>query len=247
MKRILLSAAAAAILASAGCDARKSDGGATDAAVAIKSVKPPANGDWSTIVAAAAEGGYVMGNPNAKVKLVEYGSLTCPHCREFDETGVPTLIANYVKPGRVSWEFRNFVRDSLDLTASLIARCNGPSNFFALTRALYKDQLSWFARMQSAPAAQQQAAQNLGPEQQFTALAKLAGLQQWAAARGVPAAKSSACLADQTEVDRLVQMNSDATAQYDIPGTPSFVINGKLIEGATWSALEPQLRKAVGG
>ena len=49
----------------------------------------------------------MMGNPNAKVKLIEIGSLTCPHCREFDEKGVPTLIDKYVKTGQVSWEFRH--------------------------------------------------------------------------------------------------------------------------------------------
>ena len=58
-----------------------------------------------------------MGNPNAKVKLVEFGSLTCPHCAEFEEEGGKALIENYVKTGQVSWEFRNFVRDPFDITA----------------------------------------------------------------------------------------------------------------------------------
>ena len=66
-----------------------------------------------------------MGNPNAEVKLVEFGSMTCPHCAEFDEQGGKPLIDNYVKNGQVSFEFRNFVRDPFDMTASLIARCGG--------------------------------------------------------------------------------------------------------------------------
>src|SRR3569833_2354772 len=99
--------------------------------------------DWTKVVRATPAGGFVMGNPNARVKLVEYGSMTCPHCAHFDEDSVPSLIANYVKSGKVSWEFRNYVRDTIDVSAALIARCGGAKRFFPLTRALFKDQPSW--------------------------------------------------------------------------------------------------------
>ena len=69
---------------------------------------------------------FVMGNPNAKVKLLEIGSLSCPHCKAFDDEGVPTLIENYVKPGKVSWEFRPYViHGPIDMAANLVIRCNG--------------------------------------------------------------------------------------------------------------------------
>ena len=86
------------------------------------------------------------------------------------------------------------------------------------------------------------ALQNLPPNQQFVEIAKLAGFQEWAAARGVPQAKTSQCLADQAEVDQLVQMTSDATTQYpEFPGTPTFIINGKLVDQtATWDAAEAE-------
>ena len=70
--------------------------------------RKPAPRDWSRTVAATPEGGFRMGNPNAKVKLVEYGSLACPHCRHFEETGYKPLVQQYVRTGRVSYEFRNF-------------------------------------------------------------------------------------------------------------------------------------------
>jgi protein-disulfide isomerase len=189
-----------------------------------------------------------MGNPNAPVKLVEYGSLTCPHCREFDEVGAPKLINDYVKTGQVSYEFRNYVRDAFDLTASLIARCNGAKSFFPLSRALYKDQPKWVEKIQQTPQEQLEGLQSLPPNQEFLAMAKIAGFQDWAAARGVPVAKSSQCLTDENAVNQLVQMTSDATAQYpDFAGTPTFIINGKMLEKtATWDVLEPQLRSAVG-
>src|SRR5947208_13614749 len=101
-------------------------------ASAKPAAKASAGTDWTHVVAATPSGGFVLGNPKAKVKLVEYGSLSCPHCRAFDQDGVPTLLSKYVKPGQVSWEFRNYVRDSADLTAALIARCNGVRSFFPL-------------------------------------------------------------------------------------------------------------------
>src|SRR5881398_3208672 len=120
-------------------------------ASAKPAAKAPLRTDWTHVVAATPAGGFVLGNPKAKVKLVEYGSLTCPHCRAFDEEGVPTLLGKFVKSGQVSWEFRNYVRDAADLTAALIARCNGARGFFPLVRALYHDQPTWFGKAAGSP------------------------------------------------------------------------------------------------
>jgi protein-disulfide isomerase len=248
MKPMYLTLAVAAVLASGACNAENGNSATGNSAAATQAVAPPQGGDWSTVVTQSPEGGFVMGNPNASVKLVEFGSMTCPHCADFDENGVQQLIDRYVKSGRVSYEFRNYVLNSIDLTASLIARCGGTKQFFPLTRQLYGSQREWVGKMQEASPAQQQALAALPPQQQFGEIARLAGLQQWAAQRGVPSAKSSACLADSAEVDRLVQMNSDTTSQYpDFRGTPSFVLNGELLETAgTWQALEPQIQSALG-
>ena len=237
---------AVAVIAIAGCNSKQGDA-ATNTAVKVEPVAPPAGGDWTQIVSATPQGGFLMGNPNAKVKLIEFGSMTCPHCREFDETGTPALVSNYVKTGQVSYEFRNYVRDAFDLTASLVARCNGAKGFFPLTRALYEDQPKWVERISAAPQAQLEQLQSLPPGQQFPALAKIAGFQEWAALRGVPQAKSSQCLADENAVNQLVQMASDVQTQYpDFQGTPSFIINGTLLKDtATWEKLEPQIKEAL--
>ena len=244
MNKLSLLFAATAILASGACDAKK---GTTAAhAGPVAAVKAP-NGDWSQVTTPTAGGGFTMGNPNAKVKLIEYGSMTCPHCGEFDKVGAKPLIDNYVKTGKVSWEFRNFVRDPFDLAASLVARCNGARSFFGLTRALYASQKDWVAKLQTVPQPQMDALQAMPPQQQFVAIGKLTGFPQFAAMRGVPAAKANTCLANTAEVNRLVQMNSDAVSQYNIPGTPSFIINGSMLaDTATWEALEPKLKAAVG-
>jgi protein-disulfide isomerase len=210
------------------------------------SVSAPKNGDWSAIITRTPEGGFVMGNPNAKVKLVEYGSLTCDHCAAFDHQASKVLVDDYVKKGLVSWEFRNFVRDPFDMTAALLARCGEEASFFSMTRNLFADQGEWIGKLQAADAAQMQALQTMPPSQQFSTIADLSGLKQYASTRGVPLAKADQCLTNEAEVSRLVQMNSDAVNNYNIPGTPSFLINGSLVESThNWEALEPKIKEAL--
>jgi len=251
MKPAYLMLAAATILATAACNSEKgtnsSSSGAPVSTAPIKPVAAPNGGDWTKMVVRTPEGGYLMGNPNADVKLIEFGSMTCPHCAEFEEQHGEQLIGTYVKSGRVSYEFRNFVRDPFDLAASLIARCGGPERFFPLTRQLFVDQRNWTAKLQDIPQDQIEALQNLGPETKFIQIAKLADLQTWGAQRGVPSSASSTCLADRKEIDLLVQMNGDATTKYpEFKGTPTFIVNDKMVDGSTWEILEPELRKALG-
>jgi protein-disulfide isomerase len=246
MKISYLALASVALLATA-CNAEK---GATTSdkgpEVTAAAVPAPNNGDWTAVVSKTPEGGFVMGNPNAKVKLVEYGSLTCPHCAEFEEKGGKALVDNYVKKGLVSWEFRNFVRDPFDMTATLLARCGGPASFFGLTRNLFADQKDWVGKIQAADPAKMQALQTMPPAQQFSTIADLGGLKQYASMRGVPRAKADQCLANQAEVTQLVQMNTDAATTYSIPGTPTFLINGTVVENtANWELLEPKIKEAL--
>ena len=240
----------AASFATTACNADKGADKSAATSGPVKPVAPPKNGDWTTVVSQTAEGGFLMGNPNAAAKIVEFGSMTCPHCAEFDAEGVKPLIDNYVKTGKVSYEFRNFVRDPFDVAASLVARCGGTTSFFGLTRGLYTDQRDWVTKIQGADPTAMQQIQSLPPQQQFGEIAKIAGFQDWAAMRGVPPAKTAACLANQAEVDRLVQMQNDAVTAYDIPGTPSFLLNGEMIKveaGSTvWSQVEAKIKSALG-
>lgn len=247
MTKFSLVAAAALVVALGACKAEGGNATATSGS-APAPVAAPNGGDWSKMVTMTPEGGMLMGNPDAKVKLVEFGSMTCSHCAEFSEAGAPKLVNDYVKTGNVSFEFRNFVRDPLDITMSLIARCAGANpTFFALTDGMFADQKAIFEQVQTVPQEQQQGLQGMPPAQQFQAMARFANLQEWAAQRGVPSGKSSQCLANQGEIDKLVQMQGDAVSQYNVPGTPAFVINGALAENASnWSTLEPKIKEALG-
>ena len=249
MKVRIFLTAAISIVALAGCHKNKEQGGtaATNETVTITQASPPPGGTWSDVVNATSAG-FMMGNPNAKVKLIEIGSLSCPHCQAFEEEGVPTLVEKYVKTGNVSWEFRPYIiHGPIDMAANLIVRCNGLKTFFPLVQAAYKDQPVWMAKIQAAPQDKLNEIQNLPTDKVFVAMAGLLGLQDWAAARGVPQAKSNQCLADQKMIDHEVQVTSDVNTQYpDFEGTPSFIINGKMLaKTASWDKLQPQLDAAL--
>lgn len=245
IKPAYLLAATAAALSMTACNAEAGRDSAAGSAP-IEAVAPPEGGDWTKMVTQTPEGGFLMGNPDADVKVVEFASMTCPHCADFATTGFDPLVNDYVKTGRVSVELRNFVRDPLDITMSLIARCGGAERFYPLTDAMFENQSQFFDQVQKVPQDQQQALAQLPPAQQFPRFAELAGIQQWAAQRGVPSARQQQCLTNQSEIDRLVQMTSDAASQYQVPGTPAFLINGELAENATgWETLEPKIREAL--
>lgn len=248
--RIFLAGAMAALALAACNKTNENQAEGTPAAnetVTITQANPPPGGTWADVVNATSAG-VMMGNPNAKVKLVEIGSLSCPHCKLFEEEGLPSLIEKYVKPGKVSYEFRPYlIHGPIDMAANLIVRCNGTKSFFPLVEALYKDQESWMAKVEAAPQDKLEQIQNMPTNQIFVAMANVLGLQDWAAARGVPQAKSNQCLSDQQAIDAEVQHTSDVNSQFPaFQGTPSFVIDGKLItDVGTWDKLEPQLQDAL--
>lgn len=251
MKPSVFMAFAITVVAIAGCNSKQGDA-APHSPVRLQQVKAPRGTDWTSVVSATPAGGFVMGNPKAKVRLVEYGSMTCPHCARFDESAVPTLIGKYVKSGQVSWEFRNYVRDAFDVSASMVARCNGAKSFFPLTREIFKQQKSWEAKIQAVPEGQLKASQDLPPNKEFAALAKVAGFPQMAAAHGVPVAKTSQCLSDADTVNKLIQIGTDANSKFpDFPGTPTFLINGSMVdlgpvtEDQVWSSLEGKINAAL--
>ena len=244
MKSAYVLLIAAAMLPSAACSAEKGSDATSNSSAPIKPIAPPQGGDWTKMVVNTAEGGVLMGNPNADVKIIEYGSLTCPHCAEFAENGAPQLIDKYVKSGRVSYEFRNFLRDGLDMALSLVAHCAGPEKFYPLADATFKSQREFFEKAQAATPEQQQQLQANPSPQLF---AEIAGVQQWAAQQGVPSARSNACLTNQNLQNKLMQTSSDVATQYpDFGGTPTFILNGKMLEDRTWDKLEPAIRDALG-
>lgn len=206
----------------------------------------PAARDWTRTIVATAEGGFRVGNPAAPVKLVEYGSFTCNHCANFAREGMPALLAGYVKSGRVSFEFRNFVRDPFDLTAALLARCGTPATGLALTEDYFASQEQWIARYTAMSQAEMDALNALPEGERPWRIATAGGLDAIAAKAGVPAAKAKQCVGDSAAVRSLVEVRQKAVDQHKVSGTPSFLINGRLVEAHDWHALQPLLGPPVG-
>ncbi len=207
-------------------------------------VKPKA--DWSRTVVATPAGGFRMGSPTAKVTLVEYGSLACPHCRHFEETGYKPLVQQYVRTGRVSYEFRNLLLNAPDLSVSLLAHCAGAANFFPMAEVVYATQPQWFDKVSSISGAQQAEMEKMTDQQRVARVAQIAGFEQIAARFGVTPARARQCLADPKGFQRLLEMTKTAEDQ-GVTHTPTFFINGKVTDAATWEQLEPKLKAALGG
>jgi protein-disulfide isomerase len=202
--------------------------------------------DWSRTVVVTPEGGFRMGNPAAKVKLVEYGSLACPHCRHFEETGYKPLVQNYVRTGRVSYEFRNLLINGPDISISLITRCAGPARFFPMSELVYATQPQWEKKIEDMGDADKAALDKMTDPQRVVRFAEVGGMGQLAARFGVSPARARQCLTDPKGLKLLLDMTQAANDK-GVDHTPTFFVNGKVSGAATWDQLEPELKKAAGG
>jgi protein-disulfide isomerase len=248
MKSFYMAGAAALVLTLAACGGGGGNNGTIAAPSApVANVAAPAGQDWTQTVS-ATERGFVMGNPNAPVKLVEYASITCPHCAEFTTEGGAEGLQNYVRSGRVSWEYRPYMIFPTDPGLFALLRCNGASTFFPLTEQLYADQRNWAVRGQTYLEANQAAVQAMDLQTRATTLVRETGTDAFFRQRGMTQAQIGQCLADVRNLQRVADDTEHANQTDAPPGTPTFYINGTQAQGVgLWPQLEPLLRQAVGG
>jgi protein-disulfide isomerase len=226
-------------LAIAACSKKSADTGAIAPVGPVAAVPPPAGKAWTDVVVATPEDGMLMGNPAAPIKIVEYASFTCPHCKHFEDEGSDALQQKYISTGKVSWEFRSMVIHGPDAAITLLMNCRGPQPYFKLAQQLYATQDTWFGEATIAKlTAQQQKLQSMPTVEQFKALADTLGLYPFFAARGLPRGQADACLADQKAIDRLTATQQRYSSVDNIDSTPTFVINK-----AKWDA--PSLTQPV--
>lgn len=243
--RIVIGLTAATLLTA--CGGGKSDNitaPAASPAAPVAGAAAPSGTAWTDKVERTAEGGYRMGNPNAPIKLIEYGSRTCSHCAAFAVTGMEGL-KGYVGSGKVSYEFRDFLLNPIDLGAALLGQCAGPGPFFPILEQMYAEQANILKNGPGQDEAFAKQVEAMPPQQRIVALAERFGYLGFVQERGVPEAQGRACLTDQAKVQALVKSNEDATKQYSIPGTPTFILNGKVLENTgTWPQVEAALKGA---
>jgi protein-disulfide isomerase len=178
---------------------------ATAAAAAALALMPAA------ALAEPVMGDVVLGDPNAKVTVVEYASFTCPHCAAFHVNTWPDFKANYVDTGKVRFILREVYFDRYGLWASMTARCGGEAGFYPMADQFLKKQKAWTG----VPAEQ------IGGE-----IAKIGRLN------GLTAEQVNACLGDQEYARKLIEAYQANAAADGVTSTPTFLINGEKHSGA---------------
>jgi protein-disulfide isomerase len=206
----------------------------------------PAGTDWTQTVSKTDAGGYIMGNPAAPVKLLEYASFTCPHCRDISVQGAAT-IEELVKSGKLSWEYRSFLLNGIDISMSLLAQCQGPQGYFPLIKQIYAEQDNWMTPYRGMNQAQFAAMTNVAEKQIAASIATAGNLVPFFQARGLPADKATACLTDEAALKQLEDLRSIGTDIDKVQGTPTFILNNNNIGSMGWPELEAKLKEAVAG
>ena len=152
-------------------------------------------------------GDHVLGSPDAPVTIIEYASMTCPHCAHFHETTYPEMKKKYIDTGKVRFIFREFPLDALAAAGSMLARCAGKDKYFPMIETLFSQQKDWVVQKPLAP---------------MLGIAKQAGFTQQS---------FDECLANQQMLSAIEEGRNRAT-KLGVNSTPTFFINGKVVRGA---------------
>ncbi len=151
-----------------------------------------------------------LGNPHAKVTVIEYGSASCPHCARFNDEVFPAFKAEYVDTGKVRYVFREFLTPPVQLAAAgfLLARCGGPAKYFSILDGVFHAQDEIYKTEDAA-----------------------APLMRVAHDNGLTDAQANACLQDQAAIDALNARVQGYEKTDGISSTPTFDVNGKRLQG----------------
>jgi protein-disulfide isomerase len=144
-----------------------------------------------------------LGKDDAPVTVIEYASLTCPHCAEFMNTAFDQIKTAYIDTGKVKWIYRDFPLDQVALRAAMLARCAGPDRYYAFIETLFRQQKVWVTQKD--------------PVQGIAAVGRLGGIS---------ADQFDACMKNKPVEDAALQNELDAEKQFGVDSTPSFIING---------------------
>lgn len=203
-----------------------------------------ANGNWETTVA-ETDGGHLMGNPEAKVKLTEWVSYTCPHCAQYEHAS-SLRKSHYIRHGRIAVEIRHYIRDPIDVTIAMITNCLPDSKFFATHSAFLLSQERWMAKARATNRAQQQRWTSGAIPARLRAVANDLDFYEFMEGRGIGRTELDRCLADETRVRAIANQSQADIQKFSLAGTPSFAINGKLANGVhDWSAVQKALEDVL--
>ncbi len=169
----------------------------------------------------------VIGNPDAKVTVVEYASYTCPHCATFHARVFKDLKANYIDTGKIRFVYREVFFDRYGLWAAMVARCGGEMRYFGIQEMLYAEQPAWSGAG--------------GAVEVVNAIRKI-GLKA-----GLTNDALDACLTDGAMAEAMVAKFQKDSEADGIDSTPSFVINGKKYGNMNYADFSKLLDELLAG
>lgn len=205
------------------------------------SLATASSGNWATEVE-RSDTGHVIGKPEAERTLTEFVSYTCSHCGEFARTGDEALKLVFVGPGDLKLEIRHIVRDPIDLTAALLTWCGDPAKFPRNHAAFMFAQPDFLAKAQSSTPTQRQRWSSGPLPTRFRAIASDLDFYELMEGRGYGRVAVDTCLADTARIQALANASRAAGEEFAIPGTPSFALNGEMLDGVhSWEALQNRL------
>ncbi|MGY8995390.1 MAG: DsbA family protein [Alphaproteobacteria bacterium] len=150
----------------------------------------------------------ILGDPNAPIEIIEYSSMTCPHCAAFHVNTLPELKAQYLDTGRAKLVFREFPLDRVALGVSVIARCMGEERFFDFIDVMFRTQEQW--------------SRSDDPIGEIKKIVRMGGQDP---------DMVDACLEDQALIDGVLAVRLAGDEQYDISSTPTFIVDGENVPG----------------
>ncbi len=150
----------------------------------------------------------ILGAADAPITIIEYSSLTCPHCAALHRDVLPKIKETWIAEGKARLVYRHFPLDAMALRAAAVADCIEGERFFGFLDLLYKSQQRW--------------AKSKPPLKALGQMARLAGMSQ---------ERFESCANDEAQMDRILERRQDATVTYDVRSTPTLIVNGRKVEG----------------
>ncbi|MDG2002097.1 MAG: thioredoxin domain-containing protein [Novosphingobium sp.] len=196
------------------------------AALTMAAGKPTSN--WLKTVKITENGGHVLGNPEADVKLTEYVSYTCSHCGNFHREADGALKLAYVMPGKVSVEIQHIVRDPVDLTVALLTNCGETKGFFQRHNDFMAGQDKWLGKIGSTTQAQQARWYSGTIAARMQAIAHDFDFYPIMEKRGFSRADVNRCLGDNAKAIMITNQGTQAS-ELGVEATPSFALDGTLL------------------
>lgn len=198
--------------------------------------------NWTAKVTITENGSHILGNPDAKVKLTEYVSYTCPHCATFQKEAETPLRLAYVMPGKVSVKVQHVVRDPVDLTVAMLTNCGSPDGFFKRHHTFLYGQEKWLARMGGMSSGQRKRWYEGEMAVRLQAVARDFGFYQMMEQHGVSRIAVNRCLGDKEAAQKIVSQTEKAQ-EAGITGTPGFALDGTVLAAThDWKTLDLQIK-----